>query len=137
MIFIGWHSDLRRERYLHLAVPLMLVAVCFAVMASVRGPAIIGVTYLAFMAAYFAISGAFWTAPGEILDPRSLAVAVAAINGVGQVGSFVMPFAWGVAHDATGGFRAGLTALVVPYVAAAAIVLLLRRGHLRAVRAKA
>ena len=133
MIFIGWHADLRRERYLHLAVPLMLVAGCFAVLAWAHGAMVIGVTYLIFMAAYFAVSGAFWTAPGEILDPRSLAVTVAAINGVGQVGSFVMPFAWGVVRDATGDFHAGLTALIVPYALAAAIVLVLRRAHLRRV----
>ena len=131
MIFIGWHADLRRERYLHLAVPLMIVAACFAVMAFAHGPMLIGATYLVLMAAYFAVSGAFWTVPGEIIDPRSLAVAVAAINGLGQVGSFLMPFAWGVVRDATGGFHAGLTALIVPYVLAAAIVLFLRRDHQR------
>ena len=131
MIFIGWHSDLRNERYLHLAVPLMIVAACFAVMAFVHAPVVIMATYLIFMAAYFAVIGAFWTAPGEIIDPRSLAVAVAAINGVGQVGSFLMPFAWGIVRDATGDFHAGLTALIVPYVLGAVIVLVLRRGYLR------
>jgi ACS family tartrate transporter-like MFS transporter len=131
MLFIGWHSDLRRERYLHLAVPLLLVAACFAVMAFVQVPVAVMAAYLVFMAVYFAVSGAFWTAPGEFLDPRSLAVAVAAINGVGQIGSFVMPFAWGVVRDATGDFRAGLTALIVPYLIAAAIVLVLRQGHRR------
>jgi ACS family tartrate transporter-like MFS transporter len=131
MIFIGWHGDLRRERYLHLAVPLMVVAACFAVMAFGHGAVLIGATYLVFMAAYFAVSGAFWTAPGEIIDPRVLAVAVAAINGVGQVGSFLMPFAWGIVRDATGGFHAGLTALIAPYVLGALIVLWLRRDHRR------
>lgn len=131
MIFIGWHSDLRRERYLHLATPLLLVAACFAVMAFARSPVVVVGGYLVFMAAYFAVSGAFWTAPGEILDPRSLAVTVAAINGLGQVGSFLMPFAWGIVRDATGDFHVGLTALIVPYVAAALIVLGLRREHQR------
>ena len=131
MIFIGWHSDLRRERYLHLAAPLLVVAGCFGVMAFAHSPVVVAATYLVFMAAYFAVSGAFWTAPGEFLDPRSLAVAVAAINGLGQVGSFLMPYAWGVARDATGDFHAGLTALIVPYVAAAAIVLVLRQVHRR------
>jgi len=131
MIFIGWHGDLRRERYLHLAVPLMVVAGCFAVMAFGHGALLIGATYLVFMAAYFAVSGAFWTAPGEIIDPRVLAVAVAAINGVGQVGSFLMPFAWGIVRDATGGFHAGLTALIAPYVLGALIVLWLRQDHRR------
>jgi ACS family tartrate transporter-like MFS transporter len=137
MIFIGWHSDLRRERYLHLATPLLIVAGCFAVMAFGHGPVLVGATYLVFMAAYFAVSGAFWTTPGEFIDPRALAVAVAAINGVGQVGSFLMPFAWGVVRDATGDFHVGLTALIVPYVLAATIVLALRNGHRRRLAAAA
>jgi nitrate/nitrite transporter NarK len=98
---------------------------------------LIGATYLVFMAAYFAVSGAFWTTPGEFIDPRALAVGVAAINGVGQVGSFFMPFAWGVVRDATGNFHAGLTALIFPYLLAAAIVLALRRDHRRRLRATA
>jgi len=131
MIFIGWHADLRRERYLHLAVPLLLVAACFGILAFAQGAVVVSATYLAFMAAYFAISGAFWTAPGEIIDPRALAVSVAAINGVGQVGSFLAPFAWGVIRDATGDFHLGLTLLIVPYAVAAGIVLILRRDHRR------
>jgi ACS family tartrate transporter-like MFS transporter len=131
MIFIGWHSDLRRERYLHLATPLIIVAACFAMLAFAHGPVVIAGTYLVFMAAYFMVSGAFWTAPGEIIDPRALAVSVAAINGIGQVGSFLAPFAWGMLRDATGDFHAGLTALIVPYVLAAGIVLALRADHRR------
>jgi ACS family tartrate transporter-like MFS transporter len=131
MMFIGWHSDLRRERYLHLAVPLVLVAACFGVMAFGHGPLLIGATYLVFMAAYFAVAGAFWTAPGEMIDPRALAVAVAVINGVGQVGSFLAPRAWGIVRDATGDFHVGLTALIVPYILAAVIVLGLRQAHKR------
>lgn len=131
MIFIGWHSDLRRERYLHLAVPLVIVAGCFAVMAFATAPGLVIAAYLVFMAAYFAVSGAFWTAPGEILDPRSVAVAVAAINGLGQVGSFVMPYAWGVVRDATGDYHTGIMALIVPFLIAAVIVLFLRQAHLR------
>jgi ACS family tartrate transporter-like MFS transporter len=134
MILIGWHSDLKRERYLHLAMPLVLVAGCFAVMAFSHSPFLVIAAYLILMAGHWAVSGAFWTAPGEILDPRSVAVAVAAINGVGQVGSFVMPIAWGLAKDATGDFHAGLTTLIAPYLIGAVIVLFLRQGHLGRIR---
>src|SRR6185312_2086 len=41
MIFIGWHSDLRRERYLHLALPLALAGGCFAVMAFAGAPVVV------------------------------------------------------------------------------------------------
>ena len=123
MAAAGWSSDRMRERYLHLAAPLVLVAACFAVMASGPPPAVIMVAFLAMMASYFAVSAAFWLAPGEIVHPRAVALTVAAINGAGQVGSFLFPWLWGLAKDATGGFHLGLSLLPVAFLAAAAIVM--------------
>ena len=131
MIFNGWHSDLRRERYLHLATPLLIQAACFAVMAMTHVPTVMLAAYMVLITANWASAAVIWLVPGEILDPRSVAVAVAAINGIGQLGSFVMPYAWGLAKDATGDFHAGLAALTAPYLIAVTIVLILRQGHRR------
>ncbi|HEY2750127.1 MFS transporter [Phenylobacterium sp.] len=131
MIFNGWHSDLRRERYLHLAAPLLIQAACFAVMASTHAPVVMLGAYMILITANWAAAAVIWLIPGEILDPRSVAVAVAGINGIGQLGSFVMPYAWGLARDATGDFHTGLAALTAPYLIAGAIVLVLRQGHRR------
>ncbi|HEY2357400.1 MAG TPA: MFS transporter, partial [Phenylobacterium sp.] len=131
MIFNGWHSDLRRERYLHLAAPLLVQGACFAVMATTHVPTVMLTAYMVLITANWASAAVIWLVPGEILDPRSVAVAVAAINGIGQLGSFVMPYAWGLAKDATGDFHAGLAALTAPYLIAVAIVLVLRQGHRR------
>ena len=131
MGFIGWSSDRRGERYLHLAIPLVAAAAAFAVIAWSPGPVAVMTAYLALMASYFAVSGAFWLAPGEIVHPRAVAVTVAAINGAGQVGSFLFPWLWGLAKDATGDYRAGLAALPFAFLAAAAIVMVLRRGRRR------
>src|SRR5204862_6897796 len=136
-ILNGWHSDISRERYLHLAAPLLVQGLCFAVMASTHTPAVMLAAYVVLITANWAVASVIWIVPGEILDLRSVAVAVAAINGIGQLGSFVMPYAWGVARDVTGDFHAGLAALVAPYLIAAAIVLVLRRGHRRRLRAPA
>jgi ACS family tartrate transporter-like MFS transporter len=87
--------------------------------------------FLAMMASYFAVSAAFWLAPGEIVHPRAVALTVAAINGLGQVGSFLFPWLWGVAKDQTGGFHLGLSLLPVAFLAAAAIVMGLRYGRRR------
>ena len=43
-----------------------------------------------------------------------------------MVGAFVGPWAWGVARDATGGWRAGLFAIAVAYAAAVALIAILR-----------
>ena len=131
MIFNGWHSDVTRERYLHLAAPLLVQGLCFAVMAATHSGAVMLGAYLVLLTANWAVAAVIWLVPGEILDLRSVAVAVAAINGIGQLGSFVMPYAWGVARDVTGDFHAGLAALVAPYLIAVAIVLVLRRDHRR------
>ena len=131
MIFNGWHSDWSRERYLHLVAPLLVQASALAVMAFTHTPALFVAAYIALLSANFTVAAVVWLVPGEILEPRFVAVAVAAINGFGQLGSFVMPYAWGVAKDATGDFRAGLMALIAPYLIAAVIVLLLRQDHRR------
>jgi ACS family tartrate transporter-like MFS transporter len=127
MAAIGWSSDRLRERYLHLAVPLLGVAAAFGVMAWAPTPATVMVAYLAMMASYFAVSAAFWLAPSEIVHPRAVAVTVAAINGLGQVGSFLFPWLWGLAKDRTGGFQAGMNALPVAFLTGAAIILIVRQ----------
>lgn len=129
MAAVGWSSDRLRERYLHLAAPLIAVAAAFAVMAWSPAPPVVIAAYLTMMAGYFAVSGAFWLAPSEIVHPRAVAVTVAAINGLGQVGSFVFPWLWGLAKDSTGGYRAGMSLLPVAFLAAAAVMLGLRQAR--------
>jgi len=137
MVANGWHSDLRRERYVHWAAPLAVMAACFVVMATTHTPGVMLGAYVVLITANWAVAAVTWVAPTEILDARSVAVAVAAINGIGQLGSFVMPYAWGLARDATGDFHAGLAALVAPYLIAVTIVLVLRADQRRRLRAAA
>ena len=132
MALAGWNSDRMRERYLHLAAPLVLVAALFGLIATGPAPVVVMGAFLAMMACYFAVSAAFWLAPGEIVHPRAVAVTVAAINGLGQVGSFLFPWLWGLAKDATGGFHLGLSLLPAAFLTAAAIVMALRRARPRA-----
>ena len=68
----------------------------------------------------------FWLIPSDRLSGRSAAAGVAAINGIGMIGSFVAPYAWGLLHDATGGYAAGLGVLPVLFFVAAGVVLWLR-----------
>jgi ACS family tartrate transporter-like MFS transporter len=131
MIANGWHSDLTRERYIHLATPLLIQAGAFAVMALTTSPAIVMSAYVVAITANFAVAGVIWTTPGEIVDPRAVGVAAAAINGIGQVASFLMPYAWGVARDFTGGYRTGMISLTVPYLVAVGLVLAFWAAHRR------
>jgi len=136
MLANGWHSDRTRERYIHLATPLLIQAIAFALMAWTASPIVMMSAYVVAITANFAVAGVIWTIPGEVVDPRAVGVAAAAINGIGQVASFLMPYAWGVMKDFTGGFRTGILSLTLPYLVAVALVLWLR-GAARRRRAAA
>jgi nitrate/nitrite transporter NarK len=50
------------------------------------------------------------------------------IGSIGMLGSFIGPWAFGVARDHTGGYRVGVVSLSLPFLAAAVLVLASRRG---------
>ncbi len=127
MLVNSWHSDVTGERYLHLAIPIIMIAAAFAVMAWTHSPVLIMAAFLVAVTSNAAYGAVFWCAPTDFLHPRSTAVSFAAINAIGQSGSFVLPYLWGVAKDRTGGFHAGLSALPLAFIVAAAVVLALRR----------
>ena len=128
MVFAGWHSDRRKERFIHLAIPLVISAIAYSIIASTNDPRIVIGAYWLAISANTATAAVFWLAPGELLAPRSMAVSIAAINAIGQLGSFISPFLWGIAKDATGSFHLGTSLLPVGYVLAALLVLWLRHG---------
>jgi ACS family tartrate transporter-like MFS transporter len=131
MILWGWRSDRTSERFLHLGAPLALMAVAFAVLSQTSAPIVVAIAFLGAVAGNGAVGGVFWAASGDLLHPRQAAVGVAAINTIGQVGSFILPVLWGVSRDRTGGFRAGLTLLPLGFAAATALILWLRRDTRR------
>jgi ACS family tartrate transporter-like MFS transporter len=126
MLSAGWLSDRTGERYWHMAIPLALMAVAFAVMSQTHAPAVVVGAFWAVAMCNAAVGAIFWTAPAPFLTPRSAALGLAAINCVGQSGSFFLPWAWGVARDQTGSFQAGLTALPIAFLIAAGLVLYLK-----------
>jgi ACS family tartrate transporter-like MFS transporter len=128
MVLNGWHSDRRRERHLHTVIPLVLIAGAFLAMGVSIAPSIVVPAYVVLFMSQNAVQATFWLIPSDILHGRSAAVGVAAIGSIGMVGSFIGPYAWGIARDFTGSYQAGLLWLVLPQLAAAAIVLLVRHN---------
>jgi MFS transporter, ACS family, tartrate transporter len=126
MLLNAHSSDLRRERYLHVAVPLALMAAAFAVMSQMHAPAAAMAAYVTMIGANAATGGAFWLIAGEAIGARQAAASFAAINCIGQLGSAVAPYLWGLAKDATGHYQLGLTLLPIPFALGAAILLYLR-----------
>jgi MFS transporter, ACS family, tartrate transporter len=123
MVLNGWHSDRRRERHFHTAVPLTLMAGAFLAMGFSVAPWIVVPAYVVFFVGSNAVQASFWLIPSDILHGRSAAVGVAAIGSIGMVGSFIGPYAWGLARDFTGSYQAGLLSLALPHLVAAMIVL--------------
>ncbi len=127
MLFNGWHSDHRRERFVHLMAPLALMAIAFAAMAMSSSGLVVAAAYVLAFSGNMAVAAVFWLIPGDLLHPRIGAVSVAAINAVGQFGSFLSPFAWGLAKDRTGSFTLGLAVLPLLYLFSIAIVASMQR----------
>ena len=127
MIAAGWYSDRRRERHGHVAVFLLGMALAFLAMGLSVTPWVVVLAYAATIVFGNAIQAVIHLIPSDVLRGRAAAGGIAAIGSIGMIGSFIGPYAWGVAKDYTGSFQAGLLALTIPYLVAMTIVLVLRR----------
>jgi ACS family tartrate transporter-like MFS transporter len=122
-VLTGWHSDRRHERHLHTAIPLTLIAGAFLAMGISVAPWVVVPAYVVYFVGANAVQAAFFLMPSDVLHGRSAAVGIAAIGSIGMVGSFIGPYAWGLARDFTGSYQAGLLSLALPNLVAAMIVL--------------
>jgi ACS family tartrate transporter-like MFS transporter len=127
MVTAGWHSDLRRERHLHLTAFLLAAVAGQTALGLAASPWVVVPAYAVVSVSTYAIQAVFWLIPSDVLQGRSAAGGVAAVGSMGMVGSFIGPYVFGLAKDYTGGFQTGLLWLAVPYLLAAAIILVLHR----------
>jgi ACS family tartrate transporter-like MFS transporter len=127
MLLNSWSSDFLRERHIHLVAPLVTLGLGYGVMGLTTSPLLVIGAYLVAVTSSMAISPVIWLAPGEAIQPSTAAASIAAINSIGQLGSFVFPTLWGLAKDQTGGFHLGLTLLPIPFLLAAVVVVWERR----------
>ena len=126
MVLNSRRSDRFRERYLHVAVPLILEGLAYGAMSLIpAGPAYAG-AYLIAQSMAAAVAAVFWLVPSDRLSGRSAAGGVAAINAIGMIGSFLAPYGWGLLKDGTGGYAVGVAILPFAFFLAATIVLWLR-----------
>jgi len=129
MIANASHSDRVHERYLHIAIPFVFVAIAYLV-AGLTTRAWIGVPALSLaIIAYAATLGIHWTIPSTFLSGRSAASGIATINSIGMLGAFVGPRVMGRARDLTGNYQRGLLLLALPCLIVIAIMLWMRQMH--------
>lgn len=128
ILIAGNYADRHGDRFLIAFWFTVMMAGGLLVMGVARTPVIEIVAYLAFAASFFTIAMLVASGWADVLHVRELAVGAAAINTVCQLGAFAMPFAWGAARDATGGYTTGLVALGILALLSAMLTIPVRNG---------
>jgi ACS family tartrate transporter-like MFS transporter len=128
MLVAGDYADRRGDRFLNAAWLTVAMGAALLVMALAPAPSIVMAAYLVFAGSSFTIAMLVSSGWPEVLHVRELAVGAAAMNSLSQLGSFLMPIAWGATRDATGDFRVGLTVLAIFALASAALTMRVRAG---------
>lgn len=129
ILICGSWTDRRGERWSILLASSPIVPVILLAMALSVGHAALTIVaaYMAFKFVFsFTSSSSLMLAP-DLLHARTVAVGVAVLDTIAQVGAFVAPVAWGMAKDATGGYRTGLFGLAAVTLLATVIVYALAR----------
>lgn len=127
MLLTAAHSDHKRERNFHIAIPCILMAAGFLVGALTHRPLVAILAFAVTVVSYTAAQGPALTLPSIFLRGRSSAIGYATINMIGMFGGFVGPYWMGVARQLTGDYQRGLLTLAIPSALAAGIIFVLAR----------
>jgi MFS transporter, ACS family, tartrate transporter len=137
MVLWSRHSDRRRERIWHIALPAILGAAGLVGAAFFHAPfAVLLSMSLALIGAYAAVS-VFWTLPPAFLSGTAAAAGIALINSIGNLGGFFGPNIMGWLRGETGSYSAGLGVLALGMLLAAVLVFFVGRTLTFAGRAQA
>jgi len=129
MILVARRSDRTLERRYHAAIPAIIGAISLVLLAARgNGSAVISLMLWSFVAlGLYSLYGPFWSLPNEFLAGFSAAAGIALINSLGNLGSFVGPYAMGAINKRTGSFRGGLLLAGISLFASAILILALRK----------
>ncbi|HTU66481.1 MAG TPA: MFS transporter [Steroidobacteraceae bacterium] len=127
MILVGRSSDLRNERFLHLAIPTAIGALGFIGTALIHSPwpAMVALSIAA--VGDYSTRGPFWALPGKFLTGEGAAAGIALINAFAALGGYVGPYMVGYMKDQTGSFESPLYLLAGILFAGSVLTLVLRR----------
>jgi D-galactonate transporter len=117
MLALGRHSDYRRERRWHLAVPAAVSAIGFVVAANASNTAVAIAALSIAAAGTISCTAVFWPLPAAILAGAGAAAGIAWINSVGNLAGFAGPYLVGFLNELTGSNVTGM------YVLAGALIL--------------
>lgn len=126
MLGSGWLSDRRGEQFLPLIGALLVCGAGFIVLALGAAPPAAAVGYVAYVVGANAFNAVFMVLVSRVLRPQALVVGCAGVNMIGQLGSFVLPIAYGLVQQGAGHLDAALPSLAPPFFIAAVIIVWLR-----------
>jgi MFS family permease len=119
---VGASADRRRERRLHLAIPMLVSAAGFATLPMLGGVGASIVCVSIAAAGILASSSQFWSLPTAVLGGLSAAAGIAAVNCFANLAGFFSPAIVGWLNDLTGKSTAGLIFISVAVVLGALLV---------------
>lgn len=121
------HAQQQDELYWHMAIPPVLGAVAFALVPLTPSP--VAQMALITLAAVGLMAGQpiLLSLPSKVLGAASMAVGIACVNSIGNVGGFVGPYMVGLITDATGSTDGAMYFLAGWLVYAAVMALVARR----------
>ena len=126
MILNAMHSDRTKERYLHVAIPFLVMTVAYLIGGLSVAP-FLAVPALAIASlSYFSMQGPLLALASSFLHGRSAAAGIAAMNTIGILGGFLGPYFMGLVKDFTGTYQPGLRMLVIPGMVGTATLFMMR-----------
>jgi ACS family tartrate transporter-like MFS transporter len=127
MVGNGMLSDRTGERHWNIIPECLAMAAGFLVCGTSSSAAAVMAGIVTIVVCLSAMQGPLLAIPPTFLSGRSQAAGIATMNMIGMGGAFIGPYWMGIAKDLTGDYQRGLLTMAAPMLAAAGIMLHLRR----------
>jgi len=131
-VYVGYHSDLKKELRWHFAIPAFLGAIGFSLMTLLSHNPLWGIACLTLATA--GVHGCIpiiWAAPGQYLSGTGAAAGIAVISTMGTTSGAVGPALLGLIRTTTGDFSLGMYGLSAILSLAAILMLVLVKKRTR------
>jgi MFS transporter, ACS family, tartrate transporter len=129
LVWWGKRWDARLERRFHTLIPIVFASMGPAAAAPLTDPTARTIAFSRVAIGCWAAMPVFWSLCFGNIPSKNAAGAIAVINVIANLGGFAGPSIMGFIRDHTGGFVVGLLVLAGVNLVAAAIVVLVSRGH--------
>jgi ACS family tartrate transporter-like MFS transporter len=129
MLLNSYHSDRTGERAVHIAVPLLVMAVGLLGCALLRQPALAIIALALVPLGHCSSYGPFWSMPTQFLSGPAAAAGIALVTMIANIGGFAGPALIGVLKTQTGTYTTAF--LLLGGLAVIATLLALRIGPMQ------